>query len=197
MVQTRRSGVHEDRSCANVYRGNNRAFHIPLESTIAFSSRSLSKSEKVYSSVEKEALPIVESFWKYDNLLKTYRVLVKIDMRSVAFIFADDKSKVKNEKLMRWRLELDVFRHDISYMSAVDNVGVDALSRIAAIGSSPRIPKLLDLHSNLAHPGITRMWNYVRRHNLPFSHEDIKTFYKTGEVCCVTKPRFVMSMNRK
>ena len=52
-------------------------------------------TEKVYSSVEKEALAIVKSFRKSDNLLKPYRVLVKTDLRSVAFIFADNKSKVK------------------------------------------------------------------------------------------------------
>ena len=81
----------------------------------AFFSRSLSKSKKVSSSVEKGALAIVESIRKYDNLLKRYGVLVKTDMRIVAFIFADSKFKVKNEKLMRWRLELAEFQYDISY----------------------------------------------------------------------------------
>ena len=41
------------------------------------------------------------------------------------------------------------------------------------------------------------MWNYVRRQNLPFSLEDIKTVHKTYKVCCVTKPRFVKSTNGK
>ena len=107
-------------------------------------------------------------------------------MRSVAFIFADNKSKVKNDKLMLWRLELAEFRYHISYKSGVDNVGADALSRIATFASFPRIPKLLNLRCNLAHPGIM----YADK-NLSFSLEDIKTDKKTCEVCCVTKPRFV------
>ena len=76
-------------------------------------------------------------------------------------------------------------------------MGADALSRIAAIGSFLRIPKLLDLHCNLAHPAITRMWNYVHRPSLPFSLEVSKTVDKTCEVCCVTKPRFVKFTNGK
>ena len=113
-------------------------------------------------------------------------------MRSVAFIFSDKKSKVKNEKLMRWRLELAEFRYHISYKSGVDNVGADALSRIATSGSFPRIPKLLNLHCNLAHPGIMYANN-----TLSFSLEDIKTDNKTCEVCCVIKPRFAKSTNGK
>ena len=164
---------------------------------IAFFSRSLSKSEKVFSSVKKEALTNEEYFRKYNNLLKPYRVLVKTDMRSVVFMLADNKSKFNNEKLTRWRPELAEFRYDISYKTGIDNVGADALSRIAAIGSFPKLRKLLDVHGNLAHPRVTRMWNYVCRHNFPFSHEDIKTVIKTSEDCCVTNPRFIKSTNGK
>ena len=44
---------------------------------IAFFSRTLNKSERCYSSVEKEALAIVESFRRFENLLKVYPVHVK------------------------------------------------------------------------------------------------------------------------
>ena len=88
---------------------------------------------------------------------------------------------------MQWKLELAGFRYDISYKSGVINVGADVLSRIAAIGFFPKIPKLLDSHCNLAYPGITRMWTYVLRKNLPFSLEDIKTVNKTCKISCVTK----------
>ena len=163
---------------------------------IAFFSRSLSQSEKAYSSVEKEALAIVDSFRRFENLLRVYPVTVKTDMKSVAFIFSDNKSKVKNEKLLRWRLELAEYRYEIAYKSGSENAGADALSRLAGV-SSTSAHKLYDIHDNLAHPGIVRMWNYVRRQNLPYSLDDVKAMTAICQVCCTLKPRFLKVGNDK
>ncbi|XP_054266988.1 uncharacterized protein LOC128989145 [Macrosteles quadrilineatus] len=70
---------------------------------IAFFSRTLSKSEKLYSVVEKEAVAIVEALRKWKSFLIGRDFRLYTDQQALSFIF--DKrhtSKIKNDKVMRW-----------------------------------------------------------------------------------------------
>jgi hypothetical protein len=52
-------------------------------------------------------------------------------------------SKIKNEKIMRWRLELACFKFDIVYHPENRDATADTLSRItAAIGSGVNLTSL-------------------------------------------------------
>ena len=82
---------------------------------VAFFSRTLNASEKHHISVEKEAYAIVESIrkWRHYLLGRYFRVVA--DQRSVSFMFnSSHATKVKNDKIMRWRLELSSYSYDIS-----------------------------------------------------------------------------------
>ena len=140
---------------------------------IAFFSRTLNQSEQRHSSIEKEAYAIVESlrYWRHYLIGRHFEVFT--DQRSVAFMFDQQhRSKIKNEKIMRWRLELACFKYDIVYRPGNRNVTADALSRISAATASG--VDLMELHAALCHPGITRMVHWVRSKNLPYSVEEVK-----------------------
>ena len=99
--------------------------------------------------------------------------------------------KVKNDKIMRWRVELSSYKYDIVYRPGKDSKGADTFTRMfcAAVNAN----KLQDLHNSLCHPDITRMMHFIRSRNLPYSLDDIKRMTSTCNVCLELKPQFCQS----
>ena len=157
---------------------------------VAFFSRTLSGSERHHSSVEKEACAIVESVRKWRHYLLCSPFQLVTDQRSVAFMYStNQKSKIKNEKIERWRLELSEFHFDIIYRPGKENAVADALSRITCTLSSD-LSTLKELHNTLCHPGVTRMHHFVRSKNLPFNLSEIREMTTQCSTCAELKPRF-------
>jgi transposase InsO family protein len=157
---------------------------------VAFFSRTLRGSELHHSSVEKEAQAIVEAvrYWRYFLTGRHFTLLT--DQKSVSFMFDQThKGKIKNEKIMRWRMDLMCYHFDISYKPGVDNIPPDTFSRGCA-SVIPNMNKLRDLHVSLAHPGVTRMSHFIKTRNLPFSIEDIRKVNSTCKECAEVKPRY-------
>ena len=158
---------------------------------VAFFSRTLSSSERNHSAVEKEAYAIVEALRKWKHFLLGRQFKLVTDQRSVAFMFDGGLAgKVKNEKIMRWRLELSNYSYDIVYRPGTENASADALSRSVVCSASDSRNRLVDLHNALCHPGITRMTHFVRTRNLPYSVEDVKQMTSSCPVCAECKPQY-------
>ena len=98
------------------------------------------------------------------------------------------KGKIKNDKIMRWRVELSCYSYDIIYRPGKENIPPYTFSR-RTCAASPE-DSLYLLHQSLYHPGITRMSHFVRTRNLPFSIEEIKRMTNSCRICCECKPRF-------
>lgn len=157
---------------------------------VAFFSRTLTGSECKHASVEKEAYAIVEATRKWRHFLMGRHFRLITDQRSVAFMFdLKVSSKIKNEKILRWRLELSCFSYDIIYRPGTENLAADAFSRICSTVSSNNA-RLMGLHDTLCHPGITRMYHWIRSKNLAYSVEDVKKTILACPVCAEVKPRF-------
>ncbi|XP_031339629.1 uncharacterized protein LOC116168104 [Photinus pyralis] len=118
---------------------------------VAFFSRTLSNPECRHSSIEKEACAIVESLKKWRHFLIGKHFLLITDQKSVTYMLNQNhNSKIKNEKIMRWRLELSCYKYDIIYRPGSENTTADALSRVCAYMNTD---KLKQLHNALCHPG--------------------------------------------
>ena len=156
---------------------------------VAFHSRTLSSSEMHHSAVEKEAYAIVEALRKWYHLLIGHHFTLVTDQRSVAFMFDKEHSnKIKNSKIMRWRIEISPLSYSIIYRPGNQNKAPDTLTR--AFCSVINDESLLGIHQSLCHPGVTRMLHFVKTKNLPYSIDDIKRITSRCRDCAEVKPRF-------
>jgi len=77
---------------------------------VAFMSRTLQGIELHYPSVGKEATAIIEAVRKWRHFLAGRHFTLVTDQRSMAFMIDNRKrSKIKNNKIQTWRLELASF----------------------------------------------------------------------------------------
>jgi len=82
-------------------------FAIVAVRPVAFMSRTLSKSEFNYPTVEKEAASIIEAVWKWGHYLYSGPFTLITDQRSLSFMFdRHNRGKIKNAKIQAWRAEL-------------------------------------------------------------------------------------------
>jgi hypothetical protein len=156
---------------------------------VAFFSRTLQGSELKHSSVEKEAQAIIESVRHWRHYLTGTHFTLKTDQKSVRFMF-DKKhhGKVKNDKIHRWRMELSCYSFDIEYLPGEENIPADTLSRAFSAGISDETLKTL--HEALCHPGVTRMYHFIKSRNLSYSIDEVRNMNKSCKVCAEVKPRF-------
>ena len=97
---------------------------------VAFFSRTLQGSELKHASIEKEMQAIIESVRHWKHFLTGRHFTLTNDQKSVSYMFDQrHKGKIKNDKIMRWGLELSCFSFKINYRPGKDNIPPDTLSR--------------------------------------------------------------------
>ena len=159
---------------------------------VAFFSRALNASELKHSAIEKEAYAIVESIRRWKHFLATRHFSLITDQKSVSFMLdSKQHGKIKNEKIQRWRLDLSCYSFDISYRKGKENAAADALSRIYSAAADADLNPLLQIHSKLGHPGVTRMAHHVRVQNLPYSIDNVRSMIANCRICNTCKPRYI------
>ena len=162
---------------------------------VAFFSRTLKAHERKHHAVEKEACAIIEACRKWQHYLVGRRFLLITDQQAVSFMFShQNHGRVKNSKILRWRVELSTLDFEIKYRPGPENVTADCLSR-AHCSAVPQLTVLGQLHIDLCHPGIVRLNHFVRSRNLPFSVEDVKRVTSQCEACAKLKPRYFKPEN--
>ena len=150
----------------------------------------MNPNEIKHHSVKKEAVAIVESIREWRHFLLGRKFKLVTDQKSISFMFDNTrKSKIKNVKIARWRVELSQYKFDIRYRPGKDNVAADTFSRIAAVGH--HLQELYELHEQLCHPGVTRLAHFVRTRNLPYTQDHVRTVTDNCKSCCFMKPRFL------
>ena len=159
---------------------------------VAYMSRTLNKNEQNFPAVEKEATAIIEAVRKWTHFLKGRFFHLITDQRSVSYMFDQaNRGKIKNSKILMWRIELSQFKYDIRHKPGIQNVAPDAFSRVCfSITSESDTKKLESLHHSLGHPGFARLYNFVRSRNLPFTSEETKEICRSCRTCAELKPRF-------
>ena len=120
-------------------------------------SRTLQNSELHYPPVEKEATEIIEVVRKWNHCLARRQFTLITDQRYVAFMLDSRKhTKIKNNKIQGWRLELASFSYTITYRPGKDNVGPDTLTQAFCASATSSPNKLSEIYDQLCHPGVTR-----------------------------------------
>lgn len=94
---------------------------------IAFASRTLSRSEENYSTIEKELLAIVWACKYFRPYLFGRKFVLYTDHKPLTYIFS---LKDPNGKLIRWRLTLEEYDYEVRYRPGKQNQVADGLSRL-------------------------------------------------------------------
>ena len=161
---------------------------------VAFMSRTLQGSELHYPALEKVATAIIEVVRKGSYFLLRREFHLITDQRTVAFMLDKRKhTKIKNNKIQGWRLELASYGYTIQYRPGRENVGPDTLTRAICASMTNSLSKLSDIHDRLCHPGVTRLLHFVRTKNLPYSTDDVKILCHSCRICAELKPQFYLS----
>ena len=157
---------------------------------VAFFSRTLQGPEISHASVEKEAKAIIEAIRHWRHYLTGRHFKIRTDQRSIAYMFdGKQRGKINNEKIMRWKTELPCYSFDILYRPGPENVSPDTLSRAFCATLTPS-SDLAGIHNSLCHPGVTRMFHFVKTRNLPYSMEEVRQMTKACRTCAEHKPQF-------
>ena len=96
------------------------------EKPLSFASRMLSKAERNYSTIEREALAVTWALSKFRTTVFGYPLIIKVDQLPLVQIF---KSKDLNNKLARWAMKVNSFNPQFIYIPGKSNVIPDYLSR--------------------------------------------------------------------
>lgn len=100
---------------------------IGKDKPIAFASRTLSRSEENYSTIEKKLKAIIWACKYFRPYLFGNKFTLYTDHQPLTYIF---NMKDPSSKLVRWRLYLEEFDFEIKYRKGTQNVVADGLSRI-------------------------------------------------------------------
>ena len=94
---------------------------------VAYDSRKLKQSERSYAVIEKECLGLVWTVQKLSRYLNGMPLTFEIDHCPLKYL---NEAKLKNARLMRWALILQLYRIHINAIKGSENVGADYLSRV-------------------------------------------------------------------
>ena len=124
---------------------------------VAFFINTLQGSEIRHASVEKEAQAIIRTISHWKHFLTVRYFLIKTDECSVSYIFnTKQRGKIKNDKMVHWRIELSCYNFDIECCPGAENIAADTFSRYFC-AAVPAGVYIAELHDSLCHLGITHM----------------------------------------
>jgi len=98
-------------------------------------SRTLSRCEERYPAIEKEATAVIEAVRKWQHFIKGRFFTIVTDQEAVN---QRNRGKIKNTKILCWRLELGQYSFDIRHKPGVQNVASDTFSRMCNAVRKPK-----------------------------------------------------------
>ena len=101
------------------------------ERPISFASRSLSKAEKNYSSLDREATGVMYGVQKFRKYLFGRKFTTITDHKPLIYLFSEKKAvpQVTSSRMLRWIVELSAYEYVIEHKSGKMHQNADVLSR--------------------------------------------------------------------
>ena len=127
----------------------------------------------------------MEAIKKWNNFLSGRRFTLITDQKSVSFILDPNGiGRTKNAKIARWRLELLGYNFDVRYRPGSKNVAADALSRdFVWVANSSEIWRVFEAHEALCHPGVERLWEYIKSRKWLVTLEEVRKIVSECSIC--------------
>lgn len=97
------------------------------EGAIQYMSRTLNPAERNYSTTERELLAIIFCLQQARHMILGYKVKIVTDHKALTYIM---NIKETNSRLIRWKLTLAEYDHEIVFKPGKEHTGPDALSRL-------------------------------------------------------------------
>nr|GEV46928.1 reverse transcriptase domain-containing protein [Tanacetum cinerariifolium] len=94
---------------------------------IHYASKTMTKAESNYTTIEKEMLAVVYAFEKFRSYLILNKSIVYMDHSAFKYLFAKKDSKAR---LLRWVLLLQEFTFKVIDTKGAENLAADHLSRL-------------------------------------------------------------------
>ena len=159
---------------------------------VAFFTHTLNPNEIKHHAAEKEAAAIVEALRKCRYILLGRHFRVITDQKSISFIFYNTrKSKIRNDNIYHWFIELSQFKFSIVYHPGTEKTVVNTFSRISTLTHT--LQDLRNVHLQLCHPRVIRLFYITSARNLPFSLDQIRSVTNSRTSCQYLKPKFITS----
>ena len=117
------------------------------ERPLSFASRSLSKAEKNYSQIDREALSIVWAIKKFHMFLFARPFTLVTDCKVLLSIFSPVKGipSTAASRLQRWAIFLSGYNYTIEYRKTSEYGNADGLSRLPLPNTGKSFEKVCDL----------------------------------------------------
>ena len=99
---------------------------------VMFASRTLNKSERNYSQIEREGLSVLFGCEKFKKYLLGTEFILRNDHLPLKKLFSSNNCIPQNcsARLIRWALRLSQFKFNFEYIKGIDNTNADFLSRL-------------------------------------------------------------------
>ena len=165
---------------------------------VALVSKSLTKPQLKWSTIQKEAFALYYCCTYLDALLRDRKFTILTDHKNLTFI-----EKEKNEMVGRWRMALQELDYTIGYIQGKKNDIADAMSRLCLNNMEKKVGLVSSLHAiqpttlaqhkliddchnaTVGHGGVQRTLRNLQRqkHSWPGMKNAIKAFIKNCPCC--------------
>ena len=119
--------------------------HMPSgeEKPIGFASRTLTKAERNYAHLDKEALSIIFGVKRYHQYLHGRQFVIKTDHKPLTHIFSESRivPTMASGRIQRWALTLGGYDYTIEFKEGKSMANADALSRLPLATQRAEVPQ--------------------------------------------------------
>ena len=117
------------------------------EAPVAYYSRTLSKTERNYAQIDREALAVIAAVKRFHHFLYGLNFEIFSDHKPLLGLFSSEKPTpdILSPRMLRWSVLLSAYNYKLHYRPGKSISNADGLSRCPVPCDPPEIPPLHDV----------------------------------------------------